>query len=88
MWDYSPIPKENSSEFKGDARYYYLVTFDIPSKDYEGGIMVPSDEESTEDEIFNKSQVYLMKHFKEIFGKFQEHVNVSITEFYYATIVG
>ncbi|TDL70413.1 hypothetical protein E2R58_15130 [Paenibacillus amylolyticus] len=86
MWEYSPIPKEKSSKFKGEARYYYLVTFDVPSKEYEGEIMVPSDEELMEDEIFNKSQVYLMNHFKETFGKFQEHVNVSISEFYDATL--
>ncbi|OZB98067.1 hypothetical protein [Paenibacillus sp. XY044] len=76
------IPNDREHEFHGDARYYYVVSFDVPSKQYEGKIMVPSDEKLEEDDIFQAAQDYLMDHFKNVFGKVKFAAEVKILEAY------
>jgi hypothetical protein len=84
--EYLKIPNDRKIEFIGNARYYYVVEFDVPSKGYTGRTMVPSDVELDEDQIFSKAQEFLKNHFKEVFGKYSFVAELSIPEAYDTTL--
>lgn len=79
---FEKIPKDREYEFQGDARYYYVVSFMVPSKQYEGKVMVPADIKMDEDEIFKAAQEYLKDHFKSVFGSYKFAAELTIPEAY------